>query len=123
MNAFAAIQQALKSVGVPCVPYLYEGTEPRFITYNYARNTGDDYGDDAPGAVVVAVQVHYFMPIADAKTHAKLNFREPLDRIRTLLFAADFTFPEVNVLREDTTKQWHLVFECEYEEHTPIERM
>lgn len=116
MNAFAAINQALKPMGYPCKPYLYDGKEPKYFVYNYALIQGADFGSDAPGTTVASVQVHLYMPVTDPKTHSKLNYRSDMLAARDALFSAGFTFPEITILREDTEDMWHIVFECEYEE-------
>lgn len=121
MTALAAIQTALRTFGLPAVPYVYEGQEVRYFTYNYADNRGMNFGDDAPGSAVAAVQVHLFLPITDPVTKSKQSFTKDLTKVRNALFGAGFTYPEVTVQREDDTNHWHLIFECEYEEETGLD--
>ena len=116
MNAFAAVRNALQEISWPKVPYRYDGTENKYIVYNYADNHGADFGDDEPGADLAEIQVHLYMPVADPVTHAKTNYMPDMRNVRELLFLGGFPYPAVNVIREDETNYWHIVFECEYEE-------
>ena len=116
MTAFAAIQKALRQFGRPAVPYVYEGDEVRYFTYNYADDHGADFGDDVPGSTLADVQVHMILPITDPSTGAKISFTQDRKRVRDALFKAGFTYPVVTVRREDEVKCWHIIFECEYEE-------
>lgn len=121
MTAFAAIQKALRQFGRPAVPYAYEGDEVKYFTYNYADNRGADYGDDAPGSAVADVQVHMILPLKDPVTKANTSFTRDQALVRSALFAAGFTYPDVTVRREDETNCWHIIFECEYEEDPGLE--
>lgn len=118
MTAFGAIRNALTQFGYPMEVELYEGTEKRFFTYNYADDHGDDFGDDIPGTNLVSVQVHYFMPVIE--NNRKVSFQTIRKQIRTALFEAGFTYPEVTIRRDRTqdtnNDMWHIIFECEYEE-------
>lgn len=120
MNTFTRIQNIAKSLGIPAYPDLYTGKDSarpeRWITYNFAANNGDLYGDDAPNAVVHSIQVHLFMP-------ANKNFFTIQNSIRQALFEDGFTYPEVTVLVDEittansgTSKLRHIVFECETED-------
>ena len=115
MNAYAAIKAALAQTEYPCVPYTYDGTAKKYITYNYADNRGRDFGDDLPGFNLASVQVHFFTPIRSA-TNARVNWMEDAWIIRNLLFGHGFTYPEQTVIEETQNNTWHIVFECEYEE-------
>lgn len=118
MTAFGAIQAALNHLGVPCVPGTYDGDKDTYITYNYALIRGADFGDNSPACDVADVQVHYFMPQRDPKTHKQINYQPIRKEIRDSLFAAGFTYPTVEVIddRDEAIAIWHLVFECQYEE-------
>ena len=120
MNTFARIQNIAKSLNIPEYPDLYTGKDSarpeRWLTYNFAANNGDLYGDDAPNAVVHSIQVHLFMP-------ANKNFFAIQNSIRQALFDDGFTYPEVTVLVDEittansgTSKLRHIVFECETED-------
>ena len=118
MTAFGAIQAALSYLKVPCVPGTYEGSEQTYITYNYALIRGADFGDNAPACDVADVQIHYFTPSRDPKTHKQTNYNGIRKEIRNALFAGGFTYPTVEVIeeRDEAIALWHLVFECQYEE-------
>lgn len=107
MSALKAVLAALSGIQLPKVPQHYEGKEDHYITYNYASDTGADFGDDRPGCNRVTVQVHYFLPL-------KENFQSMKNRIRYLLFYTGFTWPEVTVLEERDTNMRHLIYECGY---------
>ena len=120
MNTFERIQNIAKSLGIPAYPDSYTGKDSarpeRWLTYNFAANNGDLYGDDAPNAVVHSIQVHLFMP-------ANKNFFAIQNSIRNALFEDGFTYPEVTVLVDEittansgTSKLRHIVFECETED-------
>ena len=109
MSAFEAIRAALADITYPKVPQRYEGKETKYITYNYAADSGRDFGDDRPGCNEVSIQVHFFLPL-------KENYQKEKNRIRQLLFFQGFTWPEVMVLEEDDTKTRHIIFECDYTE-------
>jgi hypothetical protein len=120
MNTFERIQNIAKSLNIPAYPDLYTGKDSarpeRWITYNFAANNGDLYGDDAPNAVVHSIQVHLFMP-------ANKNFFAIQNSIRNALFEDGFTYPEITVLvdtittaNSGTSKLRHIVFECETED-------
>ena len=113
MTAFEAIQEALSGMEIPLTPYTYRGEEEKYITYNYASDSGADFGDDAPECDLTSVQVHYFMPIVNAKRQHE-SFLQAKKQIRAALFAAGFTYPQITVMEETDTNTWHLVFECEY---------
>ena len=120
MNTFERIQNIAKSLNIPAYPDSYTGKDSarpeRWITYNFAANNGDLYGDDAPNAVVHSIQVHLFMP-------ANKNFFAIQNSIRNALFEDGFTFPditskvdEITTANSGTSKLRHIVFECETED-------
>ena len=109
MTTFEKIVDCLKELKIPCFPDIYSDTEKQWITYNYSDDYGTDYADDEPETVINSVQVHLFMPAYEP-------FAEIKTKIRSLLFSAGFTFPEVTVLTEDDDKTRHIIFECDIEE-------
>ncbi len=109
MRALKAVLNALKDFSYPKVPQRYEGTEKKYFTYNYAADSGRDFGDDEPGCNEVTVQVHFFLPL-------KENFQTEKVQIRRKLFDAGFTWPEITVLEENDTMTRHIIFECDYTE-------
>ena len=117
MNTFERIKNIAKSLNIPAYPDSYTGKDSarpeRWITYNFAANNGDLYGDDAPNAVVHSIQVHLFMP-------ANKNFFVIQNSIRNALFEDGFTYPDITVMVDEvttansgTSKLRHIVFECE----------
>lgn len=122
MDAFVAIQNALRPFGYPCVPGRYTGKENRFFEYNYAHRGGGNFGDNKPACNVASVQVHLFLPL-------KEDFRGIMNSVQGALDEAEFTWPDVTVrdeyddieAEENGTRQRldgvrHIIFECEYEE-------
>ncbi len=97
------IETALASLSLPTDPDIYTGKAIEYLTYNYT-STADDYGDDRPQHEKYAVQVHYICP-SSFDSIARRN------RIKQLLFAADFTWPEVIPATDENEQHW--VFECE----------
>lgn len=116
MTAYAAIREALLPLGLPLEPERYDGTATTYIVYNYALDRGADFGDDGPGCNLAEVQVHLYMPLVDEATHASLNFHPLRDRIREALSAAEFTYPEVQVIRDQDRNVRHVVFSCQFSE-------
>lgn len=112
MTTFEKIVNAIEIFGYPYSPGVYSGPEERWFTYNYAADVGANYADDAPGSVIVSVQVHLFLPIGD-------DFQEIKNDVRRALFAEGFTFSAITILTEDDTKIRHIVCECEIEEEEP----
>ena len=117
MDALTAIKNVADNLGYPSRPDLYKGDADRFVTYNYAKISGDNYGDDRPDCNVAAVQVHLYIPL-------KENFISRLTTMQNALFEAGFTWPDVTVLTEYDETQTvdgldgirHIAFECDYEE-------
>ena len=109
MTTFEKIISAIEPFGFPHAPDVYRGKTPRWFTYNYADDYGTDFSDDNPGAVIVSVQVHLFLPIND-------DFINLKNKVRRSLFRQGFTFPEITVMTEDDEKLRHIIFECDTEE-------
>lgn len=107
MTTFEKVQTTLKVFGIPCVPDLYKGSEKRWITYNYSDDYGDVFADDEPYVTINSVQVHLFLPLNEPFTEWKKN-------IRTALFDAGFTWPEITIQTDEKTR--HIIFECDIEE-------
>lgn len=106
MTTFEKIISAIEPFGFPHAPDVYRGKTPRWFTYNYADDYGTDFSDDNPGAVIVSVQVHLFLPIND-------DFINLKNKVRRSLFRQGFTFPEITVMTEDDEKLRHIIFECD----------
>lgn len=106
MTTFDKIIAAIEPFGFPHAPDVYREKAQRWFTYNYADDYGTDFSDDEPGAVIVSIQVHLFLPIDD-------NFIELKNKVRRAIFRNGFTFPEITVLTEDDEKLRHIIFECD----------
>lgn len=106
MTTFEKIISAIEPFGFPHAPDVYRGKTPRWFTYNYADDYGTDFSDDNPGAVIVSIQVHLFLPIND-------DFINLKNKVRRSLFRQGFTFPEITVMTEDDEKLRHIIFECD----------
>jgi hypothetical protein len=82
----------------------YTGTDSEYITFDYYTRPISHY-DNAPENEIYHVSVHLVAPP-----------RTPLATIRrqikTLMFAAGFTWPEETNASSDAEK--HYVYECEY---------
>ena len=117
MNAYEAAFAALSPLGIPVCPDAYDGTEPIYITYNYADDHGSDFGDNQPSCNVVAVQTHLFHPYKTRGRRANYLAWKPL--VRDQLMKVGFTYPDVEVLTDPQANIAHLVFTAEFEESIP----
>lgn len=117
MNAYEAAFAALSPLEIPVCPDAYDGTEPIYITYNYADDHGDDFGDNIPSCNVVTLHVHLFMPFSENGRRKNYLSWKPL--IRDLLMQAGFTYPDVTVLTDQSANITHLVFTADFEETVP----
>lgn len=95
------IKAAVEPVVAVCVPDEYDGEASEYCTFNYTE-TPEDFGDDVPGLIRYAVQLHFFCP----KGHDSMKARQDL---RQAILAADFTAPEI-INASDEISQ-HYVFE------------
>lgn len=96
---------ALRPLGITVTPDFFGDGEKEYITFNYADDRAEEFGDDRPLGVVAYMQIHYFLPI-------EKDYLSNKKEIRRLLFSAGFTYPEVTELTEGKTTR-HLIFECE----------
>ena len=108
------IVTALQSLDLPVVERLYEGKKKEYITFNYADDRAEDFGDDSPHADVAYMQVHY---ICTWDT----DFDATKRKIRQLLFDAGFSWPEVTDASDDYEKVRHFVYECWIENDYELE--
>ena len=110
MRVDAALQAALRPLGLPVFPNKYTGKLTTYITTNWTM-LGAAHGGDFAGAARYLVQVHYFLP-------DKENPNGMLERILQALAAADFTSGDVinaHVETKDANAYGqHYVIECEY---------
>lgn len=110
MNSFEKIQAACKACNIPAYPDFNTNGEETFCVYNFSSETPDNFGDDAPGAIIAALQCHLYMP-------AEQNFFSLRKQLREELFKQGFTYPSVmlNTTEEDNTVR-HITFEFEDDE-------
>lgn len=110
MSVDAALQSALKPLGLPVYPNKYTGTDLEYLVTNWTM-LGAQHGGDSAGAARYLVQVHYYLP-------DKENPHEMLERILLALAAADFTSGDVinaHVETKDANAYGqHYVIENEY---------
>lgn len=106
MSVDAKIIGALSSLGYPPQADVYGGTATTYIVFSY--NTAPvAFGDNAPTHERYMVTVHFLCPL----TTDAVTIRQS---IKTLLFAAGFTWPdEINLSDEDGQDY---AFECEITE-------
>ena len=109
MTAFKNIVEAIKDMGYPYAPDMYEGEVEKYFVYNYADDRAKEFAGDEPMTVVANVQVHFFLPASE-------NFIKLKNEIRNRLFRQGFTYPEVTNITEHDGKIRHIIFECEIEE-------
>lgn len=102
------ITTALKSLGLPIAERLYEGEKTEYITFNWADDRAEDFGDDIPTEDVAYMQIHYICPWSK-------DYKETKRSIRQLLHTAGFTWPEVTDASEESARIRHFVYECEIE--------
>lgn len=105
MNSFEKILEVCKRANVPAYPDFNTNNEDIFCVYNVASEHPNCFGDDAPGAVVVSLQLHLYMP-------KDMNFFTLKNNISRLIFLRGFTYPEIslNAIEDDVR---HIVFEFE----------
>lgn len=108
------IVTALRSLNLPVVERLYEGTKKEYITFNYADDRAEDFGDDAPHTDVAYMQIHYICPWG-------IDYDETRRSIRQKLFDAGFSWPEMTDASDDSTRIRHFVYECWIENEYDLE--
>jgi len=102
----------LTPLGIPTEAAPYTGDELTYIVFNRADDIGVVYADDEPQIDQVSMQIHLFTP---------LNYLTLKKQIRSKLFKAGFTYPQVQERYEEDTKTNHVVFECQIETSTESE--
>jgi hypothetical protein len=102
----------LAPLGIPVEATPYTGSELTYLTINRADDIGVVYADDEPQIDQVSMQIHLFTP---------LNYLTLKKQIRSKLFKAGFTYPQVQERYEEDTKTNHVVFECQIETSTESE--
>lgn len=106
MTSFQKIREACKKVGIPAYPDFNTNNEDVYAVYNFAAETPDNFGDDAPQVMIADLQVHLYLP-------AEKNFFDTKLKLMRELFAQGFTYPSValNAVEDGTVR--HIVFEFE----------
>ena len=103
MSVDAALQSALRPLGLPVFPNKYTGKLTTYITTNWTM-LGAAHGGDFAGAARYLVQVHYYLP------HKK-NPNAVIEALCKALHAAGFTAPSVQNASDGSGQ--HYVLECE----------
>ena len=111
MSCDAALQTALKPLGLPVYPNKYTGSALEYIVTNYTA-LGANHGGDFAHAARYLVQVHYYLPY-------KKNPYPMLERICLALAGADFTCPDVVPVSDRDRRNkdeygQHYALECEF---------
>lgn len=104
MSVDAALQTALKPLGLPVFPNRYTGDALEYLVTWWTMLPEVHSGDRANAARYL-VTVGYYLP-------DKQNPNGMLEQICTALAAADFTCPSVTPV--DETRGQHWTIECEY---------
>lgn len=107
MSVNTIIINALKPFGYPCKQNIYDGSEEKYFIFNYADETGANFGDNEPGCILCSMQIHFFLPVS-------INHLSEKKKVREALFAAGFTYPVVTELIENKVR--HIVYECDITE-------
>jgi hypothetical protein len=103
MTVDEIIMTVLAPTGLPVAASPYTGDASKYITFDYYTRPAA-FADDAPECEIYHVGVDLIAPAGE-------NVLALKKQIKSLLFAADFTYPEETNASGD--KQ-HYVFECEY---------
>lgn len=105
MTVNQRLREALVPLRLPVQASTYVPASPseRYFTFNVST-LGADFADNEPGHERLLLQLHYYCPtgydsVADVR------------RIKKLLFAADFTWPDVTNTGDAAGQ--HIVFEFE----------
>ena len=104
MSVDAALQTALRPLGLPVFPNRYTGEALEYLVTWWTMLPEVHAGDRANAARYL-VTVGYYLP-------DKKNPNPMLERICTALAAAEFTCPSVTPV--DETRGQHWAIECEY---------
>ena len=107
MNALEACRAALLPLKIPIAPDLYTGAGDRYLTYNYAFERGEEFGDDRPEMTRNDIQVHFVCPL-------KENYIKTKNQIRDALFENGFSFPQIVRMDDQEQKLRHIIYECEF---------
>lgn len=107
MTSFQKILQACRNLKLPAYPDFNTNGEDTYVVYNIVSESPTNFGDDAPEACIIDLQVHLYMP-------ANQNFFDLKNRLCKSLFEQGFTYPSIPLNEvEDNQKVRHIVFEFE----------
>lgn len=91
-------------VGLDVEESVYTGTNTSYITFDYYSRPAS-FGDNKPEHEIYHVAVHLVAPPRSGLTAKRAQ-------IKTLLFAAGFTFPEE--VNASSKVEKHYIYECEF---------
>lgn len=106
MTSFQKILQACRKFKLPAYPDFNTSGEETYVVYNIVGETPDNFGDDAPEACVIDLQVHLYLP-------AQQNFFEIKNKLAKSLFEQGFTYPSIPLNEVEKGQVRHIVFEFE----------
>ncbi len=104
MNAGEMLLQALKPVGLPVYPTVYQGKGDEFIVFVLADERPDMCGDDEQITEICAPDIHLF---------SRQDPTGKKKRIRRLLRQAGFTVTGTTELYEKDTRYHHVIISAE----------
>ena len=78
MTVNQKIKKALEPFGYPVKPDQYTGSEKRWITFNEADNRAVMHGNNRPLGDRVAMQIHFFLPLAENYLKERREIRQAL---------------------------------------------
>jgi len=91
-------------VGLTVEESVYTGAGVSYITFDYYTRPAEFY-DNNPAHEIYRVAVHLVAP-------PRTNLATKRAQIKTLMFAAGFTFPEE--VNASSKAEKHYIYECEY---------
>lgn len=110
MNVNNKIIDTLKYFGYPIKPDVYklsstEKASDKYFTFNYEDDRGEIFEDNKPIIDTAYLQIHFFSP----RTFNNLTIKK---QVRSKLFQAGFSYPQISSFYEEDTDTNHLVFQC-----------
>ncbi len=104
MTVDEIIVSVLTPVGLDIEEGVYTGANTSYITFDY-YTIPHDFTDNAPSHEIYRMAVHLVAP-------PRTSLSAKRAQIKTLLFAAGFTFPEE--VNATSKAEKHYIYECEY---------
>lgn len=104
MTVDELIVTTLTPLGIDGEEGVYTGTNAQYYTFDY-YTIPHSFADNAPSHEIYHVAVHLVAP-------PRTNLSVKRAQIKTLLFAAGFTFPEEVPASSKAEK--HFIYECEF---------